>query len=180
MELALLAVVAAVGVKLVTIGQELYDKAAYPLRYTELIEAACEEKGLEPALVYAVVRTESNFSPDAQSSVGARGLMQLMPDAYNWVRMRRGEEQTDDFSALFDPATNIDYGTSMLRMLLDEFGSVNNALCAYHGGWGSVKSWLEDPEYAPDGQEVTNIPFADTKEYVEKVQKTLEIYRELY
>jgi soluble lytic murein transglycosylase len=161
-------------------GFDAYYRRAYPIRYEELIGQACEERSLDPALVLAVVHTESRFRPDAVSSVGALGLMQMMPDAYNWVRMRRGEPETDDFSPLFDPPTSIDYGTEMLRMLLDEFRTVDNALAAYHGGWGSVKQWLDDPEYAPDGENVTNIPFADTRAYVERVNKTMEIYRRLY
>ena len=161
-------------------GFDAYYRRAYPIRYEELIGQACEERSLDPALVLAVVHTESRFRPDAVSSVGALGLMQMMPDAYNWVRMRRGEPETDDFSPLFDPPISIDYGTEMLRMLLDEFRTVDNALAAYHGGWGSVKQWLDDPEYAPDGENVTNIPFADTRAYVERVNKTMEIYRRLY
>ena len=68
----------------------------------------------------------------------------------------------------------------MLSLLLEEFGTVDNALCAYHAGWGSVKNWLSDPEYSSDGVHVENIPFADTRTYVERVNETLEIYRRLY
>ena len=68
----------------------------------------------------------------------------------------------------------------MLRLLLDEFGTERNALAAYPAGWGSVKQWLQDPEYAPDGEHVTHIPFEDTRAYVDKVEKTREIYRRLY
>ena len=57
---------------------------------------------------------------------------------------------------------------------------VRNTLCAYHAGWGSVKSWLADPQYAPDGRQVEQIPFADTRDYVQKVERAMEIYRRLY
>ena len=175
------ALLLAAGVLAVRWGLGLYYHAAYPLAYTALIDSACDQKGLDPALVYAVVRTESGFDPDAQSPVGARGLMQLMPDAYDWVRMRRGEPaEGADYEDLYDPAVCVDYGTDMLRLLLAEFGSVRNTLCAYHAGWGSVKSWLADPQYAPDGRQVEQIPFADTRDYVQKVERAMEIYRRLY
>ena len=180
MELALLALVAVGAVRLVQTGFDRYYENAYPLRYTELIDAACAEKQLDRALVYAVVRTESGFDPKAQSSVGARGLMQLMPDAFEWVHMRKGGGELPSLDLLYDPETNIEYGTTMLKILLDEFGSVNNALAAYHAGWGRVKEWLKNPAYAPDGEQVTNIPFDDTRAYVEKVGETMEIYRKLY
>ena len=107
-------------------------------------------------------------------------MMQLMPDTYDWVRMRYGEPPTSDYEALYEVQTSITYGTRLLRLLLDEFDTVENSLCAYHGGWGSVKEWLATPEYAPDGKNVTNIPFADTRAYVKKVGETMEIYRKLY
>ena len=179
-ELVLLAAVLYAGYRLARYGVRRYYYSAYPIRYEQAIDRACAENRLDRALVYAVVRTESGFDPQALSNVGARGLMQLMPDTYDWVRMRYGEEPSGDYEALFDPQTSITYGTRLLRLLLDEFGTVENTLCAYHGGWGSVKEWLATPEYAPDGEHVTNIPFADTRAYVKKVGETMEIYRRLY
>jgi len=161
-------------------GFEQYYRSAYPMKYSDLIDQACAEKGLDRALVYAVVRTESGFDPKAVSGVGARGLMQLMPDAFDWVQMRRGEASGLDHDLLFDPAVNIDYGTTMLKLLQDEFSKPENVLCAYHAGWGSVKKWLASSDYAPDGKTVTNIPYQDTAAYVAKVTKTMGIYRKLY
>ena len=106
--------------------------------------------------------------------------MQLMPDAFDWVQMRKGGGEAPKGEDCFDPATNIEYGTSMLRILLDEFGTVENVLCAYHSGWGSAKQWLGDPAHAPDGEHITDIPFDDTRAYVAKVKKTMEVYRRLY
>lgn len=178
-ELLLLAMAAIAAVFLVRTGLERYYRQAYPMKYEALINAACAEKGLDRALVYAVVRTESGFNPEAVSPVGARGLMQLMPDAFDWVRMRQGR-QPEDQTRLFDPETNIDCGTEMLRLFLEEFDSEENALCAYHAGRGSVLKWLANPDYAPDGKTVTNIPFTDTSAYVAKVLKTMEMYRKIY
>lgn len=179
MELVLLAAAVAAAAVFVRVGLDHYYRRAYPLKYETLIDGACGQKGLDRALVYAVVRTESGFNPEAVSPVGARGLMQLMPDAFDWVRMRQGKKPESQ-EMLFDPATNVDCGTEMLRMFLDEFGSPENALCAYHAGRGRVLEWLENPEYAPDGKNVVNIPYRDTSAYVAKVLKTMETYRKLY
>ena len=175
-----LALAAVALILLASYGVNQYYQISYPRKYTGLVEEACRQKQLDEALVYAVIRTESGFDPQAQSAVGARGLMQLMPDAYDWIRMRQGKQGEADYELLFDPVENIECGTEMLRILLEEFGSVENALCAYHAGWGSAKQWLADPQYAPDGKQITRIPFADTRAYVEKVTKTMERYRKLY
>ncbi len=159
-----------------------FYRRAYPLKYTEFVEKFCMEKKLEPALIYAVIRTESSFNPQAVgpvAAIDARGLMQITSDAFNWVQMRQGEEPMDP-ETLFEPEVNIDCGTEMLRMFLDEFDFVENALCAYHAGRTNAIKWLADPEYAPDGKRITNIPFGDTAAYVRKVCKTMEIYQELY
>lgn len=153
-------------------------RSIYPCKFSQLVEDACEERGVPPSLVYAVIKNESSFRPDAVSSVGARGLMQLTEETFEWVKDRMGTEET--FEDMFDPEVNIRYGTYLLSVLLSEFKSQQNALCAYHAGWGSVKKWLADPNYAPDGQQVEIIPFADTDYYVDKVQKTAAIYQELY
>ena len=80
---------------------------------------------------------------------------------------------------MYDPETNIRYGVYLLSALTAQFGSVNNALCAYHAGWGNATAWLNDPEYSSGG-EIRNIPFEDTAFYVQKVQDTREIYQNLY
>lgn len=180
LELALLLLVLYGGWKLVKLGMDRYYRMSYPLKYQTLVEENCRELDLDPALVYAVIRTESGFDPAAESHLGAKGLMQLMPDAYDWVRMRWGEPQDSDYEALYDPEVGALYGCRMLRLLLDEFETETNALAAYHGGWGSVKQWLENPDYSQDGENLAYIPFDDTRAYVEKVLKTMEIYRRLY
>ena len=83
LELALLLLVLYGGWKLVKLGMDRYYRISYPLKYQTLVEENCRELDLDPALVYAVIRTESGFDPAAESHLGARGLMQLMPDAYD-------------------------------------------------------------------------------------------------
>jgi soluble lytic murein transglycosylase len=181
MVLLLLAALLLIGMAAaVRFGLKIYYRAAYPMQYAPLVDSACKEKNLDRALVYAIIRTESGFNPNAVSGAGARGLMQLMPDALDWVRMRGGEKEPSNYEELFDPKQNIEYGTRMLKLLFDEFETTETVLCAYHAGWGSVKDWLKNPAYAPDGKTVSQIPFKDTAHYVSKVQKTVQMYRRLY
>lgn len=157
-----------------------YEKSAYPVKYEHLVQSYSAEQNLDEDLVYAVIRTESSFRPLAESSVGARGLMQITEETFDFIHYRLGGTEQTVFADLFDPETNIRFGTFLLRILIDEFGSVSNALCAYHAGWGNAKKWLANEQYAPDGKEITNIPFGDTGRYVKKVLKTWEKYQTLY
>ncbi len=169
------------GAGVLLAGYRCFYQAAYPLRYQEIVEENSLRSGVEEAVLYAVIRTESNFQPDAESSVGALGLMQITPDTLSWVRYRLGETgAAEPREVLLDPEQNIFYGSQTLALLLEEFGSLENALAAYHAGWGNVTRWLADSNYSPDGQNLTMIPFGDTRAYVNKVMETAETYRRLY
>ncbi len=157
-----------------------YDRYAYPLEYQELVAFYARERELPPSLVYAVICCESGFDPEAQSNVGAKGLMQLVDETFEWAQMRDGIRDYEDPARLYEPEMNIRYGTLVLRLLLDEFGSTENAVAAYHAGWGNVKGWLADNAYSPDGRTLSLIPFGDTRAYVKKVLHTQKKYQELY
>lgn len=161
-------------------GYEAFYKASYPLKYTETVEQAGEIAGISQSLLYAVIRTESGFCAEAQSSVGACGLMQITPDTLNWVRYRMGETGEAHPDLLFLPEANIHYGAQTLALLLKEFGSLDTALAAYHAGWGNVTRWLEDSRYSEDGESLYCIPFSDTDSYVTKVLSTANMYRSVY
>lgn len=149
-------------------ASDRYYRMAYPTRYQQQVERYCREFDVDPDLVYAVIRTESSFRPDATSSIGARGLMQLTEDTFHWVKSKLEPEAGTSYDEMYDPETNIRYGVYLLSALTAQFGSVNNALCAYHAGWGNATAWLNDPEYSSGG-EIRNIPFEDTAFYVQKV-----------
>ena len=153
-------------------------QTVYPLKYSELVEKYSAEYNLDEAFVYAVIETESGFNKDAVSEVGARGLMQIMPDTFKWLKSKTGEKLSED--ALFEPEVSIRYGCFLLRYLLDEFENEKTALAAYHAGVGRVKKWLRDPEYSDDGKTVARIPYETTKNYTEKVMKTYHRYIKLY
>lgn len=157
-----------------------FYRAAYPVGFEGAVREHSAEQNLDPALVYAVIRTESGFNPAAQSQVPARGLMQITEDTFEWTRWRTRDERQLDYDDLFDAETNIRCGTALLRLLLDEFQYEQNALCAYHAGRSTALRWLADPDCAPDGKLIVNIPYGDTGRYVKKVLKTRDIYEQLY
>lgn len=159
-------------------AKKFIENALFPLKYTEYIDKASQNYGLEKELICAVINTESRFDKDAESSAGARGLMQLTPDTYSWLAGLRGEETVD--GGLFDPEINIDYGCYFLRYLLDTYEYEETAVAAYNAGVNRVREWLDDPELSSDGKTLSVIPYEETSNYVKKVEKAKKKYKELY
>ena len=158
-----------------------YYNARYPLKYQQVLEASAEENGLPPSLLFAVAHTESGFDPEAVSAVDARGLMQITRDTFDWIQHKMGLEEPLDYDRYAtDPAVSARYGAYLLRLLYDEFGSYELALCAYHAGRGNLLKWLRDPELSADGESLTHIPFSDTRWYVDRVLETQKSYQQLY
>lgn len=154
-------------------------KSMYPTEYSEYVEASAEKHQLDKALVYGVIKTESNFEPEAESHVGAVGLMQMMPETFNWLQEYRGAEGTYTITDLETPEVNIDYGCYFLKYLCDYYGNEQCAVAAYNAGF-VVDQWLEDPEYSNDGKTLYDIPYPETSNYVDKVFEAKDMYNELY
>ena len=153
------------------------ERRLYPIAYSEYVEAASAKYGVPREVIYAVIRTESKFDPDALSHKGAHGLMQLMPETYEWlVSMTDGEY---DPGKITDPETNITYGTMLLSILYDRFLVWDTVYAAYNAGIGRVDGWLDDPKYSENGH-LTDIPISETAGYVVKVADAVEVYRRLY
>jgi soluble lytic murein transglycosylase len=154
-------------------------KRLYPIEYRDQIWEYSQKYGLDPYLVCGVIHTESRFRPAAESRLGAVGLMQIMPETGLWIGDHLGLALEE--SELTDPDTNILLGCWYLRYLLDQFEQdYHLALAAYNGGIGNVRKWLADPDLSRDGERLDHIPFAETAEYVGKVEKAWAKYRELY
>ena len=162
-------------------GYTVILKKAYPLKYDSLIRRYSAENHVDPALAFAVVKNESNFNPKAVSNQGALGLMQLTPETFAWGQSKLKEKaayRTDD---LYDPEINIKFGTLILSRFLQEFHYDNmTAVAAYHAGRGNVNKWLANKKYSGDGKKLNQIPFDTTRNYVQKVLKSREIYEKLY
>ena len=153
-------------------------KTLYPLGYEDYVEVYAEENNLSPAFVYAVIHCESGFDSQAVSHVGATGLMQIMPDTFEWIKTKTG--YTEDYSEATDPETNIKFGCFLYGYLLTKYGRVQEALAAYHAGIGNADKWLGDERYSSDGETLHTIPFPTTSKYVKKVILTESIYKNLY
>jgi len=150
----------------------------YPLRYEALIAHYSDERDLDVFLVKGLIQAESSFNPDAVSWMGAAGLMQIMPNTADWLAERMGINISE--GDLFNPAFNIRMGTYYLRLLIDMFEHIDTALAAYNAGMGNVRNWLGQISYSYDGETLHTIPFPETREYVVRVNRYMEIYRELY
>ncbi len=153
-------------------------KTLYPIKYTDYVEEYSAEYGVDTKLVYAVIKTESSFNPDAVSYADAQGLTQITPETFEWLKTKLGDENEN--LTLFDPETSIKYGTFLLDYLIEKYENTDTAIAAYHAGIGRVNGWLEDKEISHDGKTLNEIPIPETAHYVKKVNKALNIYNNLY
>lgn len=152
--------------------QDGLQRSLYPLEYEQTIRSASEEYGLEPAMVAAVIHTESEFDPDARSDQNAYGLMQVLPDTAESIS--RQSSISGDYR---DPRVNIRMGAWYLSYLKERYaGSERLMLAAYNAGEGTVDGWLRDETFNVR----EDIPFPETASYVVDVRETREAYEELY
>ena len=106
--------------------------------------------------------------------------MQVTEETFDWIKGRLGENDSD-FDDMYDPETAVKYGTYLISYLNQTLGSEENLLCGYHAGVNIASKWLDDPEISSDGEiNVEKIPYPDTKQYVNKVMKTYQMYQKLY
>jgi soluble lytic murein transglycosylase len=162
-------------------GQEALWMAAWPRAFAESVQQATAGLSrLRPALVWALMREESSFRPAVRSSAGAVGLMQLMPATAARVAGEVGLRGFDE-DRLTDPGTNIRLGTAYLDGLLGRFaGRASAAIGSYNAGPEPVARWLGERGGLADDEWVETIPYEETRNYVKRVQRSLQVYRELY
>jgi soluble lytic murein transglycosylase len=160
-------------------SHKFFLKEAQSLKYFDYVSASAKKYDIEPAFIYAVIYTESNFQEKAVSRSGAIGLMQITKDTFEWLRKKRNDGPIDD-SSLNDPQVNIDYGAYFLSILSSKYESERTVLCAYNAGIGTVAQWLSDPEVSKDGKNLSVIPYPETRNYVDKVLKCKNMYSRLY
>ena len=135
-----------------------------------------KEYGIDDSLVYSVIKVESKFNKKAVSKRNAKGLMQISEITQNWAQEELGLEIID----IFDPETNIKIGCWYLNKLFKEFNDLDLVITAYNGGSGNVSKWLKNDAYSRDGNKLHEIPFEETKNYLEKVKENYRVYKALY
>ncbi len=147
-----------------------YARLWYPLHYSSIVRGHAANYHIDPALLAAVIEQESKFRANARSSAGAIGLMQLLPATAEGIAIHTGGSKFV-VSDLFDPEINVRYGAWYLHHLLQRYGDEETALAAYNAGQQNVDRWRAE------GQ---GIEFAETRAYVDKVERLKGIYRRAY
>lgn len=173
---AIVALIAAAGLTALLWGafHHAVKEIALPLRHEDIIRQQARDKNLDPALIAAVIYAESRFVSGRTSSAGAQGLMQITPDTAQGIAKRSGGTAfvLDDLAT---PQVNISYGAYLLREHLDRYdGDVAAALAAYNAGPGKADEWGGAALRAED------IPYAETRAYVQKVLDAQRQYRAQY
>ena len=153
------------------------EHANHPKRFSEYVEKYSEEFRVPESLIYSVIKCESSFDSAAVSRAGAIGLMQIKPATFEWLCQKRGDNY--ETGMLYDPDTNIRYGTYYLSMLYERFGVWETACAAYNCGPSRVASWIEEGKVTESGR-LTEIPISETAAYVERVFAAKEKYDSLY
>lgn len=152
---------------------------SYPRPYSDTVASASAEFGVDPLLVWAMMREESRFDPEALSGAGARGLMQITPPTQTFTAQQLGQNFSPGDAFL--PQPSIRMGAWYLHYLMTYFkGDTDLALMAYNGGAGSVQSWQKDPMVSNRDDLLRWIGFGETREYVERVSAGYKVYQELY
>lgn len=160
--------------------EDFQRKYIYPYPYRQFIEYYADRYQMDECLVAGVALAESKFEPTAQSVHGAQGIMQIMPETAAWIAY---QIEDDNFLAdeMYEPEKNIKYGTWYLASLNEEFfGNKVLVLAAYNAGRGNVHEWMEKYGWDENFSDYKQIPFPETREYVQKVLKYERKYKLLY
>lgn len=147
-----------------------YERIRYPLRYEQVVRGHASNYRLNPALLAAVIYTESKFDANARSEAGAIGLMQLLPDTAKGIAIRTGGKRFV-VADLTNPEINVRYGAWYLRHLLDRYRDERMALAAYNAGQANVDRWRAAG---------LGIQFPETRYYVDKVERLKKVYASAY
>lgn len=150
----------------------------FPVKYEKSVALYCKEYGVDETLVYSLIKAESNFSEKALSDAGAKGLMQLTDETFQFCTSNLG---ISDGLGIYDAETNLHAGIWYLSYLIQKYdANTKNAVAAYNAGFTNVDKWLSSKKYSKDGKTLDTIPFGETQRYVEKIIRYRKIYSVLY
>lgn len=153
----------------------------YKKEYSESVTKYAKEYNVDENLIYAVIKAESNFKPNAKSNKEAVGLMQLMKDTAKEVAKKINIQVLDEEfeEKLLEPDLNVNLGTKYLSILIEQYQNIEIAVTAYNAGIGTVNNWIEKGIIKQDGSDVENIPYKETNNYVRKILRDYKIYSNL-
>lgn len=179
--LAVLLVLFVAGAALFSIFQDEINRWEYPLEYTEYVTYYADKYQIDPLILYSFIRTESNFDPLAESDAGARGLMQITEVTFDWIKSKIAPTEDLTFADLYDPETNIRFGTYFVSYCLLQYQQdLATAAAAYHSGLGTVDGLLAQAEYSDDGLTLDHYPYPQMRLYVKKITDSYQRYQEIY
>lgn len=169
------------------VDRALLGKLMYPIKYESIIEEQAAAHGVDPYLIAAIIRVESNFATGKRSPKGAMGLMQLMPPTAEWIAKQEGNE-LDSVERLKDPELNIRYGAWYLASLRRQFAgpelleedAVVRVAAAYNAGPGNVERWLAERQWDGTWSDANRIPFGETRHYVHRIRYYYVKYAQTY
>ncbi len=157
------------------------EQEVYRLDFTSYVDDAAKDYDLDRYLIFAFIHTESGFDPEAVSNVGARGLMQITEDTFDWIQLQIDPGGEHDYDDMFDPEVNIRFGSYYISRCLDRYSDdISTAAAAYHSGWGTVDGLLEDTAYSSNGKTLDVFPFEQMNHYVDKINTNYENYLNIY
>ena len=178
--LVLLALAVA-GTVLLSAFRDKIEQWEYPLHYQEYVEYYAGKYGIDPMILYAFIRTESNFDPNVDSNADARGLMQITEVTFDWIKTKIAPTEDLTFDDLYDPETNIRFGTYFVCYCLKKYDNhLATAAAAYHNGLGAVDALLTETQYSTDGVTLEHYPYPQKRQYVKKITESYQRYSEIY
>ena len=178
--LVLLALAVA-GTVLLSAFRDKIEQWEYPLHYQEYVEYYAGKYGIDPMILYAFIRTESNFDPNVDSNADARGLMQITEVTFDWIKTKIAPTEDLTFDDLYDPETNIRFGTYFVCYCLKKYDNhLATAAAAYHNGLGAVDALLTEMQYSTDGVTLEHYPYPQMRQYVKKITESYQRYSEIY
>lgn len=160
-------------------GYKTFLSLSHPIKFKNEILEASQIYGIEPALIASIINTESSFNENSKSNKNAIGLMQIKLSTANYLNDITHKNDITE-NELFEPKTNISYGCEYLKYLINKFKDPYTALAAYNAGETRVKSWLNSSSFSNDKITLKNIPYSETKNYIEKIKSNLKIYKKIF
>lgn len=173
----ILALSVAIGLAYQGIWRQI-DLKNHPRMYSEWVSEYAAKYGVPEYVVYAVIKTESDFQSNKVGEDGAVGLMQITPERFS--RLLTMTKATLESGILYDPETNVEYGTYYLAYLYTKYNRWDTVFAAYASDEDTVERWRDDPELTDGNRNLKAIPDENVNGYVEKVNKAIEVYKSLY
>ena len=177
MKKAIIVIIVAIIALIIILNSRNILKLIYKTNYSEYVEKYAQENDIDPLLIYAIIKAESNFNANAVSNKEAKGLMQLMDSTAEELAKKSGINLKDN--DILEPDVNINLGTKYISNLLDKYNNCTEiALAAYNAGSGNVDKWIKTGVIKSDGSDIENIPYKETNTYIRKIMRDYKIYKD--